>query len=385
MKVSISVGGRWHAFHLARELDRKGYLEKLFTSYPRFTLKDTDIAGDKVDCLILKEILERVLYKMPYPKNKTGVSYYMADVFDRQVSSRIKPCDIFVGWSSFSLHTLRKIKKSFFSKTILERGSIHIKDQRDIYLAEAKRLGVNLLSPCRKVVEKELAEYREADYIAVPSTLAKESFLKRGLPENKIICVPLGVDTEVFRPIPKNDRIFRIISVGLSIRKGIHLFLQAVNELRIKDLEVWLIGEIDNEAKHFLKKYPGNVKYLGGLPQRELYKYYSQGSVSILFSLEDGFGMVLSEAMACGLPVICSSGVGAKDVVREGIDGFVLPIGDVERLKEKIVYLYEHREKAKAMGQEARKRVESDFTWGHYGERIIDNYRKILSREEISN
>jgi len=262
---------------------------------------------------------------------------------------------------------------------------MHIEDQRDIYLAEAKRLGVNLLSPCRKVVEKELAEYREADYIAVPSTLAKESFLKRGLPENKIICVPLGVDTEVFRPIPKNDRIFRIISVGLSIRKGIHLFLQAVNELRIKDLEVWLIGEIDNEAKHFLKKYPGNVKYLGGLPQRELYKYYSQGSVSILFSLEDGFGMVLSEAMACGLPVICSSGVGAKDVVREGIDGFVLPIGDVERLKEKIVYLYEHREKAKAMGQEARKRVESDFTWGHYGERIIDNYRKILSREEISN
>jgi len=91
--------------------------------------------------------------------------------------------------------------------------------------------------------------------------------------------------------------------------------------------------------------------------------------------------MVVLEAMAVGLPVICSTNVGAKDVVREGIDGFIVPIRDTEALKEKIIFLYEHPQLCKEMGEAARENVIRNYTWQHYGERIIETYKKIYENK----
>ena len=378
MKVTISVGGKFHAFYLAKQLQKSGYLDRIFTSYPWPKVKDSGLLRQKVDCLILKEILERGLYKIRYLSNKIEIPYYTANLFDKQVAARIKPCDIFVGWSGFSLYTLRKIRKSFPARIILEHNSTHLEVQRDTLIEEQKRLGVKASLLCPSFIEKELEEYREADYIVVPSTLAKQTFLDKGFRDDKLICVPYGVDIKTFRPIPKNDFTFRIISVGISIRKGTHYLLQAIDELKIKNLEVWLIGKIYNDIKPFLRKYAGTFKYLGGISQRELYKYYSQGSISVIFSLDDAFAVAPLEAMACGLPVICSDGVGAKDVVRNNIDGFVVPTRDVKTLKEKILYLYENPHICREMGRQAYENVTKNFTWDNYGKRIIDVYLNLL-------
>jgi glycosyltransferase involved in cell wall biosynthesis len=378
MKITISVGGKFHAFHLARELEKRGYLARIFTSYPYFAIKREGVPKKKISCLILKEFCERISLRIAYLKRLSSIDYYMSSLFDLQVSGLIRPCDIFVGWSAFSLFTIRKIRQSFPAKVILERSSAHIEKQRDILLEESMRLGVKLSIPNKRIVGKELEEYRRSDYISVPSKFVKEAFLNKGFPEEKLIQAPLGVDTQAFRPIPKNDNKFRRICVGISVIKGIHYILQAINELKIKDLEVWLIGRVSDEIRCFLKKYSGNFKYLGGIPQRELYKYYSQGSVSILFSLEDGFGMVVLEAMACGLPVICSTNAGAKDAITEGIDGFIVPIRDTETLKEKITYLYQHPHICQEMGQQARLKVVSNLTWEDYGARISTAYLNLF-------
>ena len=378
MKITISVGGKFHAFHLAKQLQKRGYLDRIFTPYPRFSVRDLGIPQQKLNCLILKEVLERGLCKIPYLCNKIEVPYYTANLFDKQVARRIRPCDIFVGWSGFSLYTLRKIRKSFPAKIVLEHTSTHLQNQCDALIEEQKRIGIKVSLLCPSFVSKELEEYREADYIILPSTLAKQTFLDKGFSQDKLICIPQGVDIETFKPVPKNDRTFRIISVGISIRKGTHYLLQAVDELGIKDLEVWLIGRIDNDIKPFFKKYSGNFRYLGGIPQKELYRYYSQGSISVLFSLEDGFGWALLEAMACGLAVICSDSVGAKDVVRENIDGFIVPTRDVESLKEKILYLYENQNICQEMGRHAYENVTKNFTWDNYGQKSIDTFLNLL-------
>lgn len=383
MKVTISVGGKFHAFHLARQLEKRGYLNKIFTSYPWFKVKKSGVSKEKVKCLVLKEALGRVLSNTPY-LNNSKIGYYMANLFDYQVANRIKPCDIFVGWSGFSLYTIRKIYKSFLAKTILERGSNHIEAQRDILMQESRQMGVRVNLPSMQMVEKELEEYRQADYISVPSTLAKETFLNKGFPQEKIIQVPLGVDIEAFKPITKKDSTFRIISTGITMRKGIHYLLQAIDELKIRDLELWLIGNASDDVKPFLKRYLESFKYLGEISHKELYEYYSQGSIFVLFSLEDGFGMVLLEAMACGLPVICSTQTGAKDVVRDGVDGFIVATRDIEALKEKITYLYENPAICKAMGESAKERVSNNFTWNDYGERIINAYLKVSDLEVSS-
>ena len=88
--------------------------------------------------------------------------------------------------------------------------------------------------------------------------------------------------------------------------------------------------------------------------------------------------MVQPQAMACGLPVICTANTGGEDIVRDGKDGFVIPIRDVGKLKEKLTYLYENPDVCKQMGQSAKERVSAGFTWDDYGEKIIKEYKRIL-------
>lgn len=383
MKVIISVGGKFHAFHLARQLEKRGYLYKIFTSYPWFRVKEENIPQNKVDCLILKEILERSFCKMPYLRNKIEIPYHMASLFDKQVSKLIEPCDIFVGWSSFSLYTLRKAK-SLGAKTILERGSSHIEYQRDILKEEYEQWGLKPQLPHLRIVEKELKEYQEADYISIPSQFVKRTFLEKGIPEIKLICVPYGVDIEIFKPTPKEDNVFRVIYVGgMTIRKGIHYLLKAVSELNLKNFELWLIGSMHNEIKPFFKKYRGKFKYLGHIEFYRLYRYYSQGSVFVLFSIEEGLAHVILQAMACGLPVICTKNTGGEDIIRDEKEGFIIPTRDADILKEKILYLYENPIICREMGRQAFEMVTKNFTWNDYGDRIVEKYKKILKSKRI--
>ena len=97
-------------------------------------------------------------------------------------------------------------------------------------------------------------------------------------------------------------------------------------------------------------------------------------------SIEEGFAMVMPQAMACGLPIICTSNTGGEDIVRDGIDGFIIPIRDVEALKEKILFMYKNPERRREMGESARLRVQSGFSWDNYGAKMIGEYRKVLAK-----
>jgi glycosyltransferase involved in cell wall biosynthesis len=383
MQVIISVGGRFHAFYLAQQLLERGYLKKLITSYPRFEVKKYGIPPKKVNSIIITEILERGWRRLPnFINDIYNPQFFICDLFDKLVSKQIEESDIFVGWSSFSLYSLRRAKKSG-AVTILERGSSHISYQQQILKEEYEKFGLKIRGAHPKVLEKELKEYEESDYIEVPSSFAKRTFLQYGINEEKLIQGFRGVDLSEFRQIPKRDDVFRIVYVGgMSLRKGVHYLLQAFYELNLLDTELWLIGTMSEDIMPFLKKYNnGRILCKGPYPQKELYKYYSQGSVFILMSIEEGFSNVIVQAMACGLPAICTTNTGGEDIIRNGIDGFIIPIRNVDALKEKIVYLYRYPQVSKEMGKQARKRVESSFTWQHYGDRIIEIYRRILSKE----
>jgi len=379
MKIIISVGGRFHAFNLAQQLLKCGYLERLITSYPKFEVKKYGIPPQKVGSVLIKEILERGWRKLPnFLSNLYNPQYLIHEIFDKLASHQLENTDLFVGWSSFSLYSLRKAKK-MGAKIILERGSSHIIYQNEILKEEYKKFGLKAQLAHPKIIEKELKEYDEADYISIPSSFVKRTFLGYGFSENKLIQVPYGVDLSNFRQVPKNDNVFRVVFVGgMTLRKGVHYLLQAFSELNLPNSELLLIGSINDEIKPFFKKYSGKFKHLGHIPQKELYKYYSQGSVFVMMSIEEGLAMVQPQAMACGLPVICTTNTGGEDIVRDGQDGFVIPIRDIEALKEKLIYLYENPEICRQMGQSAKERVLSGFTWDDYGNKIIKAYKNIL-------
>ena len=88
--------------------------------------------------------------------------------------------------------------------------------------------------------------------------------------------------------------------------------------------------------------------------------------------------MVQPQAMACGLAVICTTNTGGQDLIREGSEGFIINIRDVNGLKDKLVYLHDNPDIAKAMGEAAKNRVSKGFSWDDYGQRIVDAYKKCL-------
>ena len=252
MKITISVGGRFHAFNLAQQLFKRGHLQKLITSYPKFEVAKYGIPKEKIKSIIIKEIIERGWRKLPYfLRNIYNPQYLIHEIFDKSASKKIEKTDIFVGWASFALNSFKKAKK-IGMLTVLDEGSSHILYRRDIVKEECEKFGIKPELPHPKLVEKELREYEEADYITVSSLFARRTFLEKGIPENKIIHVPYGVDLSDFKQISKNDNVFRVIfSGGMSLRKGVHYLLQAFSELNLPNSELLLIGSINDEIKPF--------------------------------------------------------------------------------------------------------------------------------------
>jgi glycosyltransferase involved in cell wall biosynthesis len=382
MKVTISVGGRFHAFNLAHELEKRGALERLITSYPAFITERYGVPRTKVRSIIAKELLQRGWNGLPRSvRASANPQFFVHTLYDTCASRYVGVSDIFVGWSSFSLRSLRNAKEHG-ALGIVERGSSHIEYQRDIIREEYALHGLALTPadlPHPKIVDMELREYAEADRISIPSHFVKRTLLAKGIPEAKLIHVPYGVDLAQFRGVPKTDGVFRVVFVGgMCLRKGVHYLLQAFAELKLPNAELLLVGAMNDEMEPFFKRYAGTFKYIGSVPQAELYRYYSQGSVFALMSIEEGLAMVVPQAMACGLPVIATTNTGAEDIVRDGKDGFIIPIRDTEMLKEKLVYLYDHSDVRGAMGRSAQERVSSGFTWDDYGNRIIAEYERVL-------
>ena len=186
----VSVGGGFHAFHLSRELERQDALLRLFTSYPASHAIRRGVSKDRVTSLMLKEILQRGWGMLPSALKGFGDPRpWLHNLYDLQVARRMPQADIFVGWSSFALQSIRRAK-ALGMKSLVDHGSSHIEFQRDILTEEAKRTGVCLGMPHPLIVEKEIREYHEADYIVIPSTYARNTFIEKGVPEEKLIQIP---------------------------------------------------------------------------------------------------------------------------------------------------------------------------------------------------
>lgn len=375
MKINIAVVGRFHAFNLAKELQEKNVLNKLITTYPKTVVSNWQIKKELVKDEIFLELIRRFKDKIPFISN-TYLNTFIQKSHAKKSAKYLNECDIFIGWSGSSLETLIEAKKQN-KITILERGSSHYNYQMKILQETNKKFFPNYDS-----WQRELLEYELADYISIPSSFVKRTFIENGISENKLIVNPYGVDLSEFKQIEKKDNVFRIIFCGsLSIQKGSNYLLQAIYELNLPNFEFWHIGSIKEEMDNYIEKYTSkSIIYKGVYPQNELYKLYSQGSVFILPSVQDGFGMVIFQAMSCGLPVILSENTGAYDAItQDGEEGFVIPIKNVEAIKEKILYLYNNQDIAKEMGQKAKKRIESGFTWEDYGNRYIKNLEEIYA------
>lgn len=289
--------------------------------------------------------------------------------------------DLLVGWSSATLEAIAPAR-DLGLKVVIERGSTHIVHQTDVLRDEYRRHGKEFSATDPGIIERELREYDLADAIAVPSRLAAQTFRDAGVPAEKLIVTPLGVDVDRFAPAgprPTNS-VPRILFVGsLGLRKGTPLLLRAFSRLKEK-AELHLVGPVEANFGSDLAGLPlDNVVMEGPASGEALLKQYAGADVFCLPSLEEGFGMVALEAMACGVPVVISDAAGAADAIAPGENGLVFASGDENALAEALEALIGDPEKRRAMGRAARTRVTAGYGWDDYVERAVAAYEKILA------
>ena len=377
-KVCIGSAGRFHAFDLARQMDRLGHLARLYTAFPRW--KVDSLPQGKVSTFPWLMATSTALARICRTRLPKEIGWMVTDTFGRWVARRLEPCDVCHCLSSFGLRAHRVARERYGALTVCDRGSSHILYQDEILAEEHALWKVPYYRIDPRVVEQELQEYEECDLITVPSDFVYRTFVEKGVAKEKLRLVPYGVDLSLFRPVPKRNKTFRVIYVGaLSLQKGLPYLLRAIEPLRLPGFEVCLIGSLAPEIKLVLEKWKGPFRYLGPIPRTELFSYYSQGSVFVLASIQEGLALVQAQAMACGLPIIATTNTGAESLFSDGREGFIVPIRDPRAIREKILYLYEHPDVRDAMAQAARERVQHLGGWDDYGNRMLAVYQNALS------
>jgi glycosyltransferase involved in cell wall biosynthesis len=376
MKAVVSIGGRFTAvLKLAEYLDQSGLLERLITFTPRFRLKNLSVAESRLTTLAP---LGGADYVVRYigPRLQYRARRWVSNTFDREVSRRIRDCDIFYGWSGAVLESVREAKRRG-ARTIVGTGSAHARYQKEIVEAEYEKFGIQKVCTHPLLVEKQQQEFEEADGIIVPSEFSRRTFIQNGISADKVDVIPEPL-TRRFQVTAKGDDVFRIIVVGtVCLRKGAQYVLEAAARLKLPNSEVVLIGPVSEEFRPVLKRYEGQFVLAGPVSEAELARHFSQASVLVLASIEDGWGHVTLEAMSCGLPVIVSANTGSADAVHDGINGFVVPVCDVGAIMEKLEPLYLSPDLREEMGARNRACV-SHRNWMNYGEEVTELFTRIV-------
>lgn len=381
MNVVTACAGRFHLFDQARQLDRCGLLHALVTDLPASRAVQWGVPRSRVRPCSKRTVTNRLYHTLA--KNapfaiRSALTRAVHSGFARSLPSRVpEDANALIVHSSFALEALPWIKERGIS-VIIDHGSLHEKTERDILISECEAYGFSRFGNWQYpwLIQREDHEFNQADHILVCSKLARQTLEYNGIDPNKIFVNQLGTDLSMFFPSEKHDAVFRIIFCGgVHPRKGVHYLLRAFNELKLPNAELWIIGgiSVDRVMRKYICPYfsQENICYKGTIPQQKLRELYVQGSLFVLPSLADGWGMVVLQAMACGLPVIVTDMTGASEAVKDGVNGFVIPSRSSDLLKETLLWCYEHQEEARCMGMKGLQTVKSGYSWEEYGDRLV--------------
>jgi glycosyltransferase involved in cell wall biosynthesis len=383
MRIVQAVFGVFHHFELARELERRGHLSVVYSTFPWRRLKREGLPHSRVETFPWLHAPEFLLQKYRIGNRwlYDQMGYSNALLFDEWTMRRIPPCDAFIAISGAGLKTGRRVQQRG-GRFICDRGSTHIRYRAELIEEEHLRWGVpeNSHDDPRDLAREE-AIYETADAVTVPSSYSRQSYLDRGIPADKIHVLPYGVLLDRFQKVadPPTDR-FEVLYVGrVSLPKGFPYLLQAFDRLAIKNKHLTVIGGVQPEMDRVLEKLPReNVAFLGTMPQTQLKDYMSRSQVMVMPSLDEGMALVQGQAMACGCPVIATTNTGAADLFTDGVEGYIVPIRDPDALAARMQQLAEDPSLQQRMSEASLTRVRTLGGWKQYG----DAWEKLL--EELT-
>lgn len=373
MKATQISIGRFHHFHLARQLEKHGLLNALYTGYPRFKLKDEQgIPPEKIKTFpwVHAPFMMRGkigLDKWDWLNSEWG--WLAVQSLDRHVARRVMENTLIIGLSGSGLYA-GKVAQARGGIHICDRGSSHIRFQNEILKEEHARWKLPFYEIDARMIAKEEAEYEQADRITVPSEFVRNSFLEKGVKADKIKKVIYGARLERFsrKGVPEKEK-FKVLWVGsVGVRKGFMYLLAAFQTFKHPNKELFVVGHVEQAMKSLLNGQDlSNVRFVGNVQNDKLPEIYSSSTVFVLPSLEEGLAMVQGEALACGCPIISSTNSGAEDLIEHGKEGFIIPIRSSKAIGEHFQQLADVPTLRERLSDAALLRVKGMGGWDTYG------------------
>ena len=370
MKYLLSNPGKFHHFEVGREIFKRNQLHRIICGYPWFKLKNEGIPKNKITSYSLNTIITRYLKDSAF---KDYFNIKQQKKIDELSLKSLDGCDVFLGLSQCGLNTGIEAKKRGI-KYICERASTHIVYQNELLKEEYNKLNLKYKPIHDWFIQRELEEYKNSNFILLPSNFVEKTFKDKGYKNTKVI--NFGSWYKQFYPIEKKIKknSFDIVFVGqISIRKGLHYLFEAFNHIKSNQINLHIIGSKTLDS-NFLKKLINKIKrenvyFYGHKSHNEINKIINNSNLFIMPSIEEGMAISIMQAISSGCPVLITENTGAKEFVEKNKCGVVIKYNDLKNIGEYIMDLVENRTQLKLFKENAIQ-TKGIHTWSKYFEEL---------------
>lgn len=398
-KFTVSHAGKQHSYHLAFALRQLGLLQGFYTSSyiesgllqklvlasgnSFFTRRFKEgLASPFVHSHWHYELKEMWMRKMQGKSLAVQNQVYQRDTdFDEMMARKMKGIRSTHFWGfQGSCHASLDAAKQSGKMAICELATAHVVQARKI-LSEEARLQPewsdsidNLYFP--PAYEKRLEEEPfRADHVIAASQFTRWTLEETGVDPSRISVLPLGFEADKipFSVESKGfeNRPLRLLFAGtVTQRKGVSYLLEAMDSLpKDRSVELHFIGGIQGSGQAFHKRTELYTHH-PAVSQMEMFRMYTEYDALVLPTVFEGFGLVIVEALAAGLPVITTPHSMGPDVIEQGENGWIVPIRDPKALADGIAQLRSKSDSAYARMREKARQSALRFTWERYGDAL---------------
>ena len=358
VRIGIFVHGRFHAFDLANALQKAGADITIFTNYPLWAVRRFWSNPGVVRSFWVHGLISRAVAHLESHARFSWLESWLHRMFGRWAARQLKhrDFDVVLLWSGVAEEALLFLRRHKPQQlTIVVRGSAHIRRQRELLLEEQSRAGVQMDVPSVWRVRREEREYELARAVCTISSFAYSTFRAAGIPEERLMLIPLGVDVRAFRPSSTeldaraerilSNRPLRVLTVGtLSYQKGAldyqHV-LQSVPDV----FHFRFVGSVLRECRHLAAGLRDRVEFVARIPQAELPAQYYWADIFFFPTIQDGFAAVLAQAHAAGLPIVTTQNCSGPDLIEHRKTGWITPARDSAAMAECLIWANQNRER----------------------------------------
>jgi starch synthase len=386
MKITYTAPNRSHHYPYAEALYRANYLHAFISGFSRFSPR---AALPAIGSKLKRHDFFQNLY-LASLKFKTG--FFISSKFNRLTNLSLdkasyksaKESDAFIFYRTEGYNTTQRLKKERSGTIcVMEEVNSHIDHQCSIMREEYYKLGLGKYSEKIPDHTMRLKTYESSDYILCPSEFVRRSFIERGFCSERLLKVNFGfspMKPVVKTPIIEIKKYFRVLYVGqLHFRKGLRYAIEAFKQLKHPSKKFIIVGAKSGITGLEKLQIPEEVEFTGNLKGEELNEQYRKANVFILPSLEEGLALVQLEALSFGVPILITTHTGGDDIIKDGVQGFIVPPADSNALADKLQEMADNKQLLERMSEQALQAAHSYGSWDLAVKRLADILTPIIN------